>query len=87
MFLKVLPSRKGRNNKQPDSDTKHTICDIKRRPVPARPVRDFDKVPHPAIIKNPVPEIAADAGGKQTQSDVNQSLPGSAEKENRKDYY
>lgn len=82
----MFGSLKAGNNPQSNSDAKHAVCDVERRPMMLT-VINIDKVTHEAIIKYSVIKIAANTGGKESESNVNQSLPGPAEEENRKNRY
>ena len=82
-FLRRSASEQARDNQQCYADTEHTVCEVKRRPVVSA-VINVDKIPHQAVIKNSVVEIAANTGCEQSESNVKQSLAGSAEKKERK---
>ena len=77
MFLSRLLNKEGRNNQQRDPNAKQAVRDVESRPVIAAPV-DVDEVSHRAIVKKPVIEISANAGGEKAQSDMNQFLHASA---------
>src|SRR4030042_1081939 len=78
MFLRRLLNKESRNNQQPDPDAKQAVGDVEGRPVIAARI-DVDEVSDRAIIKKPVVEISANAGGEKAKSDMNQFLHAPAE--------
>ena len=85
-FLRRLPSRKAKHNQKNYRNTKHTVGNIKGRPVLPGPVNDVNEISDAAIIENSIPEITRNAGSKYPENSVNEFTLDSAEKENSKDY-
>jgi hypothetical protein len=48
----------------------------------ATAAHDIDEIPDPPAVEEPIPQVAADAGGKESQRDLNHPLAPRAEKEN-----
>lgn len=46
-----------------------------------------NKVTHMTLVKHPIPEIAANTGSKQRQSNVNKSMLTRTKQENHRDHY
>ena len=84
MFLSRLLNKEGRNNQQTNPNAQKTVCNVEGGPVIGAPI-DVNKIPHPAILEEPVVEIPANAGGEKPQGDMNKSVCGPAEKKYEQD--